>query len=496
MSRKIDEDLDKEDQIKVSKDESQGVELGSVYMNNQSLNVRNVDEIYFRTLELSEAVYNPDTKFDIEKYFIKGTFPCLLTFDADLLYIAFRGTNRNFSTLSDSYNSVSNIWADLDTWDGTNNQELFSHNAFVNSLDPSKLKLKVHAGFAKELNKYYQDIRDEIDKYKGSVNSIVICGHSAGGALATLFYYVYENDNNRTKLKIPVEYCITYGSPRVLINSHLNMELFYDKCNSLIRIFNTLDIVPYLPLHNPVSFTTNIMSGFTHVGIPFPLDSNVKNNSLNLLLLNILKYEGDSKISQLYDKFTFDEVVENDLVSFMFDKKYLDLLSESMFHAYQKFTTKPGKLETIKQDAYLDDLMTQLKNEPDYDKKCDLLKDFHISDILKENPIGETEAQQNFTISGILGSILGYNKIGVEAHLFPEYIKNLTKLLNREVDEGISISQPVEDGKYNVLPYPVVPSLRVMLKELESRLMADIASGKIVGIIDNYEPSDIMIEWS
>lgn len=491
MSQKIDEDLNKEDQIKVAKDESTGVELGNVYMNNQSLNVRNIDEIYFRTLELSEAVYEPDVKFDVDKYFIQGTFPCLITYDGDLLYIAFRGTNRNFSNLETAYNSVANIWADFDTWDGTNNQELSSHTAFINSLDGEKIKLKVHAGFAKELNKYYQDIRDEIDKYKGSVNSLIITGHSAGGALATLFYYVYENDINRTKLKIPVEKCITYGSPRVLINSHLNMELFYNKCTSLIRIFNTLDIVPYLPLHNPVTFTTNIASGFTHVGLPFPLDSNVKNNSLNLLILNILKSESDSMT--VMNNFSMEEVMDNDLISFMFNDKYLKLLSESMFTAYQNFTTKPN--QKIKQEGYIDELITKLREETDYNKKCDLLKDFSISDILKENPIGETDAQQNFTISGIINSILGYNEIGVKAHLFPEYIKNLTLLLNREVDKGIPISDPVEDGKYNVLPYPVVPSLRKMLNELENILMEEIQSGKIVGLLENYEEGDIMIEF-
>ena len=83
----------------------------------------------------------------------------------------------------------------------------------------------------------------------------------------------------------------------------------------------------------------------------------------------------------------------------------------------------------------------------------------------------------------------------MKAHLFPEYIKNLTLLLNREVDKGIPISQPVEDGKYNVLPYPVVPSIRKILKDLENILMDEIQSGKIVGLLENYEEGDIMIEF-
>ena len=68
---------------------------------------------------------------------------------------------------------------------------------------------------------------DEIELYRGLITDIVVCGHSAGGGLGTLFYYIYNNDISIDK-KIPIKNTISFGahSPwwqdlRGQANSHL-----------------------------------------------------------------------------------------------------------------------------------------------------------------------------------------------------------------------------------------------------------------------------------
>ena len=257
-------------------------------------------------------------------------------------------------------NSISNMITDIATWNGTGvDQKLNQYEVFKNILSEEIANFSCHGGFAKTLSKYYQEIRTEMDKYSSTANHIVFSGHSAGGGLATLCYYVYQNDRN-TKDKINVEYTVTYGSPRCVINDTNNINKFNKTCPNMLRVFNINDIVSYLPFNKGNFMFKNIANGFVHVGKPFPLDSNVDDNSLNALVLLILKGQKD-KYKQLIKNFTLDEIRENEVIKFITSDKYLSVLSGCVFQCYSKVGVKervPDEMITL----YTQELFKRRKN--------------------------------------------------------------------------------------------------------------------------------------
>ena len=465
--------------------------------NKGNVNAVNKDEVFLNSLAVTKSVYDPNSRYDVDKYFIKGNFPCLFEKIEDLLYIGFRGTGTSFIDLETGINSISNMMTDLATWDGTStSNKLSDYPLFKDSLNKDFAKLEAHGGFLKELVKYYQEIRTEILKYEGSIKGIILTGHSAGGALSTLMYYIYSNDITiATAKKIPIDYCVTFGSPRVLFDTHLNVELFYTNCKNLIRCFNALDIVSYLPLHKKTLFDSHIASGFIHIGTPFCLDSNIRNNSLNVLLLNIIKFNTTDKKNLLVENFTLEELKDNSLIRFMLGDKYLNQLAQCIFTAFKNIQVKGGPTNLALQDGYLNELSKKLKNSNNYKEKTDLVKDFYIEKILLSNPVGETPSQENFTILGITSSILGFGNLSAKAHALTLYENNITKLINREVDTRIPIDSPVEGGKYNVPLSPIIPTEASIMKQLEEEIMKEIESGKIVGMINDIDKGDLLIEY-
>lgn len=112
--------------------------------------------------------------------------------------------------------------------------------------DPKK---KVHVGFfighTSVKAKIYKKLNTIVDT--GVCESILFCGHSAGGT-CTLLAYDYLNDKN-----LPIE-VVTFGAPR------LGNKVFVDAFNKDIkatRVVNDRDVVPLAPLK---------MLGYHHVG--------------------------------------------------------------------------------------------------------------------------------------------------------------------------------------------------------------------------------------
>lgn len=106
---------------------------------------------------------------------------------------------------------------------------------------------KVHCGFLDHLNYVYDDIINEIKKYK----KINIIGHSLGGAISVLLGSKLCYLNNSISCNV-----VTYGSPRV------GDKKFKELCNSQLtnfncfRVYNKRDIVTKLPY-----------IGFHHIGL-------------------------------------------------------------------------------------------------------------------------------------------------------------------------------------------------------------------------------------
>ena len=103
----------------------------------------------------------------------------------------------------------------------------------------------VHFGFAQALDRVYDKMMEQIQRFDMSKVEKVICtGHSLGGALATLM-----------ASRIDAEEAYTFGSPRVGTSSFVK-EMKADKIK-LYRFVNNNDIVTKVPL---------ALMGYRHYG--------------------------------------------------------------------------------------------------------------------------------------------------------------------------------------------------------------------------------------
>jgi len=133
----------------------------------------------------------------------------------DVLMVCFRGTESKLD-----------IWADLNI-----TKEIFK----LDNL-PEEVWPEVHEGFLTQFN----SIKDKIDDACSNAENIVFCGHSLGGALATLasLHYAYKHLNTSVS-------CVTFGSPRV--GDYEFKRLFDHKIKMSLRYVNDNDPIPCLP---------------------------------------------------------------------------------------------------------------------------------------------------------------------------------------------------------------------------------------------------------
>jgi hypothetical protein len=115
--------------------------------------------------------------------------------------------------------------------------------------------VRVHTGFHRQFTQIVQDLEAYLEM-ESSNKTIVFCGHSLGGAIATLASVYFAN-------KYWV-HCYTFGSPRVG-----NMEfckLFESSVTDHMRVVTSNDPVPMIP----ISFR------FNHVGPAMIVDDDCK----------------------------------------------------------------------------------------------------------------------------------------------------------------------------------------------------------------------------
>ena len=133
----------------------------------------------------------------------------------DVLLVCFRGTE-----------SKSDVLTDLNCL-----KETFKLDHL-----PEESYPEVHQGFKNQ----FDSVKSKIDDICCAATNIVFCGHSLGGALATLasLYYAYKNLNANVS-------CVTFGSPRV--GDYDFVRLFDHKIKMSLRYVNDNDPVPCLP---------------------------------------------------------------------------------------------------------------------------------------------------------------------------------------------------------------------------------------------------------
>ena len=163
--------------------------------------------------------------------------------------------------------------------------------------------------------------------------------------MATLFYFAYVNDTQNPEKKLGVSNCVTWASPRFLQDTELNIRNYNKSCPNVIRVFNEMDIVPYLPfrrclnddwvisimeqifyLQPAVKLSPVDICGYVHVGIPLNLDSNIAYNDINNLI-SLIFDGGSNVIKDLVNKaYSPEDIKQNGLLDLIYSKKWRESL--------------------------------------------------------------------------------------------------------------------------------------------------------------------------
>jgi len=419
------------------------VEANITFINHKEKRTQtteNIDVLFSVTIDACSKAYDETIGFQRNYfYFSKFNVPFLLFITRRTLFIAFRGTA-----------SVSNVLTDMTTADipffknNNNSNFLYDHQPFNSILDPVASNIEFHLGIILRLKESYPFIIEKIKDLDHLINSIVVTGHSLGGAMAQLFTYVYNNSNEDKYNKIPIKHLVTYGQPRILIDKPEYIKLFDNSVEGYHRVWNTLDPVAYVPFKKKVTIDnmmgSNILSGYTHVGNSFNLSGNIVNNDVDLILYEILKGNKE-KIEMLLDK--KDLLTNSKLLKFMLSDKYLSLQLYTFYKCLEEVEVK----EEITQEQLTfltNELQKDTSNLLNYAEKCDLVKPWGIADILKMNPLTDDVDEQNFTIDCIAGCSISSNKVTSKAHKLEYYHSLLDDLIARQINDKKPIFEVID----------------------------------------------------
>ena len=274
---------------------------GNVTNNNDyhiknQLNTLNIDELLRKTLTLSKLVYDDsligtetlynissvDSKIvDTTQYTreIEGV-KILFNYEGGILYVAFRGSANISNWLANA----------IDSFKPIREVRLFKE---ITDLSIEN-DIEVHEGFIDKLAAIYELVREEIDKFRNSA-SLVLTGHSLGGALASLFYFCYNSDQNKTdgkgsNIKLKISHAITFGAPRFLINEKRFVDNYNARCPNLIRVFNYDDPIPYMPNYLSSNNVPTLVRAPILWSMMAAKLAGVSNDAMPAIILSTLKF--------------------------------------------------------------------------------------------------------------------------------------------------------------------------------------------------------------
>jgi predicted lipase len=144
-------------------------------------------------------------------------------------------------------------------WRGSESKKDFQNDASIDKVPFIEENEKVHIGFKYCWESVVGDTYDTIDtaleNLQGETTDIVVCGHSLGGAVATLYAYSIKKHYPHYNVK-----ATTIGSPRV---GNKAFKENYDKSGiDTLRIVHNNDLVTHTPY-----------IGFHHVNYQVRLDT-------------------------------------------------------------------------------------------------------------------------------------------------------------------------------------------------------------------------------
>jgi hypothetical protein len=402
----------------------------------------NTDELLVKSLLWSQRAYNDEAQYQRNVYRIDSPdFPVLVHKDRRRLYIAFRGTDPM---------KMINIITDLNTVFG--NTSTSGYDQFAGKLYTDAQKVKFHSGFLKALSRVYQQIIQQIEYYgRESLDEIIVTGHSAGGALASIFTFIYNSDATILDIRdrLPIYKCITFASPRCLINTDDAHDIYTQYCPNVTRVWLTEDLITYLPLHDKLAYADpeqdtdeqDSIYGFIHVGTSFCLDGNRVRNNLNVYMTNEVQKSRDV-VNDLLGMSDTTQV--NELLQLTTSAEFMTYLFNSTIEC-AKFT-QCKDLSEFDIRALAMNVQTNAKQLNDYGQKCGLLEPLNLADYLRSLPLGEDDDQdkQDYSLAYV-----GYYAVKENIKLFVHhdldtYNERLGFLISRQVSTGDNITDPIQ----------------------------------------------------
>ncbi len=420
---------------------------------------RNFDELLDITAKMCNDAYDTSLAETDSLHFINVErslnldVPVLFQVINDTLFVAFRGTDPGEFTnvltdLLTGATSQTGVKA-VDERANTPNR-LDTYDNLMKEINQDFSNIMFHLGFLRSMNRMYFDVYTEISKYANTVRSVVLTGHSYGGALASLFYYVYANRINLLDGLPRVSQTITYGAPRFLRQGY--NELYLKNCPHLVRVVSVNDIIPYVPFAEELKtvLPVSIATGFTDVGEVICLQRAIDYVNVNEFVIDLLRGNLD-KVDSLTQNMPAIEA--NELIQFMLSDKYLALVMGATVECARQCT--PVK-QTYKYSKGLGDnemevthtldqqqityVQQQLKNNlaqiSEYNEKCQLVKGYGLTEIFEANKIARDDSVIDWMISNITGFALGFTVRARDYHLMDTpggYFELLAKLKIAEV---------------------------------------------------------------
>ncbi|WP_145081544.1 lipase family protein [Aureliella helgolandensis] len=143
----------------------------------------------------------------------------------------------------------------------------FAFSGRYHTMDDPKWPVygKTSFGFRKHYQPLRPDLLRVLAEHYSSIDRIFICGHSLGGALATLAIPDVISVDSSASQKLAV---VTFASPRC-VDRDFAKRLRDDKI-AIYRVANSEDVVPYFPTpaYTPSGLPDKNDVGFEHVGVP------------------------------------------------------------------------------------------------------------------------------------------------------------------------------------------------------------------------------------